>query len=315
MKTINVVAAVICDGERIFATQRGYGEWKDYWEFPGGKIEPGETPEEALRREIQEELDTIIDVGERLTTIEYDYPTFHLSMQCFWAAVKEGHLLLKEHEAARWLRRDELYGVNWLPADLAVIESIKDNMVADPAVLTRTGKFISYILRHHPEEIGITLDEHGWADVNALIEGINKTRQYHLTRNMLDEIVRTNNKKRYSYNEDHSLIRANQGHSIPVDVELEEKSPPEVLYHGTGEKYVPSIDKEGLLPKSRLYVHLSSDPETARMVGSRHGRPVIYRVNSRQMAEDGYIFYLSVNQVWLTKTVPVQYLVKTEADD
>ena len=126
MKQIEVVAAVIRRGNRIFATQRGYGEWKDYWEFPGGKIEPGETPEEALRREIREELDTVIDVGEKLTTVEYDYPAFHLSMQCFRATVREGHLLLKEHEAARWLRRDELREVNWLPADLAVIKMLED---------------------------------------------------------------------------------------------------------------------------------------------------------------------------------------------
>ena len=122
MKTIHVAAAVICDRGRIFATQRGYGEWKDYWEFPGGKIEEGETPEEALKREIREELDTEIAVGEKLTTVEYDYPDFRLVMECFLARVIEGKLVLKEHEAARWLKRDELDSVNWLPADRAVTE-------------------------------------------------------------------------------------------------------------------------------------------------------------------------------------------------
>ena len=122
MKTIHVVAAIICDGDRIFATQRGYGDWKDYWEFPGGKIEPGETPKEALHREILEELDTKIDIGKKITTIEYDYPEFHLSMVCFLATVTEGSLVLKEHEAARWLKKNELNCVNWLPADQTIID-------------------------------------------------------------------------------------------------------------------------------------------------------------------------------------------------
>ena len=121
MKTIHVVAAIICDGDRIFATQRGYGEWKDFWEFPGGKIEPGETPEAALYREILEELDTEIAVGEKIATIEYDYPVFHLSMDCFLAEMKKGSLVLKEHEAAKWLQKNELDSVNWLPADRTII--------------------------------------------------------------------------------------------------------------------------------------------------------------------------------------------------
>ena len=122
MKIIHVVAAIIVDGDRIFTTQRGYGDWKDYWEFPGGKIEPGETPEAALYREILEELDTEIAVGERITTIEYDYPEFHLSMECFLARVIEGSLVLKEHEAAKWLTKAELDSVKWLPADQIIIE-------------------------------------------------------------------------------------------------------------------------------------------------------------------------------------------------
>ena len=176
--------------------------------------------------------------------------------------------------------------------------------------LKNTSKFISLILRHQPEAIGITLDEHGWADVQELIEGINRSGGHDLDMELLEEIVRTDEKQRYSFNEDHTLIRANQGHSIPVDVELEEKVPPEILWHGTGEKYVSSIDAQGLIPKSRLYVHLSSDMETARKVGSRHGKPVIYEIDCRQMAADGYRFFLSANHVWLTKEVPVRYLKK-----
>lgn len=164
------------------------------------------------------------------------------------------------------------------------------------------------ILRHKPGVIGITLDEHGWANVSELVEGVNKVHP--LDMETLEEIVRTNEKQRFSFNEDKTKIRANQGHTIPVDVELEEKDPPEVLYHGTGEKYVESIDSTGLEPRQRLYVHLSTDKEIATKVGQRHGKPVVYRVNSGLMAKNGYVFYLSVNGVWLTKAVPVQYLEK-----
>ena len=174
--------------------------------------------------------------------------------------------------------------------------------------ITDTSRFISLILRHKPETIGITLDEHGWSNVKDLIEGIKKTRPFDM--DMLEEIVRTDNKQRYSFNEDKTLIRANQGHSIPVDVELKKAVPPDILYHGTGEKYVSSIDKEGLLPKSRLYVHLSNDEETAVNVGKRHGKSVVYKVDARKMQEDGFEFFLSVNGVWLTNEVPVKYIFK-----
>lgn len=133
MKTIRVVAAVIKamndNGEKIiFATERGYGEFKGGWEFPGGKIEPGETPQQALCREIMEELDTKIQVGDLIDTIEYDYPAFHLSMDCFWCEVVSGNLVLKEHEAARWLTFDELNSVEWLPADVTLIDKIRTRM-------------------------------------------------------------------------------------------------------------------------------------------------------------------------------------------
>ena len=124
MKTIRVVAAVILSEGKIFATQRGYGDFKGGWEFPGGKIEDGETPEAALKREIFEELDTEITVGELIDTIEYDYPNFHLSMDCFWCEIVSGKLVLKEHEAARWLDKENLYSVEWLPADVSLIEKI-----------------------------------------------------------------------------------------------------------------------------------------------------------------------------------------------
>ena len=132
MKTIKVVAAVICDSikvkNHIFATARGYGEFKGQWEFPGGKIEDGETPKRALVREIKEELDIIVEVGDLIATIEYDYPSFHLSMDCFWCEVVEGELKLLEAEDAKWLNRDELDSVQWLPAGLKIIDRIKDMM-------------------------------------------------------------------------------------------------------------------------------------------------------------------------------------------
>ena len=173
-----------------------------------------------------------------------------------------------------------------------------------------TSRFISLILRHKPEVIGITLDEHGWADVQDLIDGISRKGGHYLDMETLEEIVRTDEKQRYVFNEDHSLIRASQGHSVAVDVGLEELTPPDVLWHGTGEKYISSIDVQGLLPKGRLYVHLSSDVETAKKVGSRHGKPIIYRIDCKKMVEDGYSFYFSANHVWLTKEVPVKYLEK-----
>lgn len=128
MKTVRVAAAVIRDHNRIFATSRGYGAFKGKWEFPGGKIETGETSQEALKREIRGELATEIEVGELIDTIEYDYPDFHLTMECFWGKVVNGELELKEHEAAKWLTRENLYSVEWLPADVQLIEKIKEKL-------------------------------------------------------------------------------------------------------------------------------------------------------------------------------------------
>lgn len=169
-----------------------------------------------------------------------------------------------------------------------------------------TSKYISLILRHKPEVIGITLDEHGWADVDELIKGVSKTHE--LNREILERIVAEDEKQRYAFSEDRKKIRANQGHSIPVDVELEEVVPLDVLYHGTGIKYKDSIDKQGLIPKSRLYVHLSGDIENARKVGQRHGKPIIYKVCASDMYKDGFLFFKAVNGVWLTKEVPKEYL-------
>lgn len=173
--------------------------------------------------------------------------------------------------------------------------------------ITKTSRYISLILRHKPEVIGIQLDRNGWASVPALIQGVNKTHP--LDMDMLEEIVATDEKQRYSFNTDKSLIRANQGHSIDVDVELEEVDPPEYLWHGTATKYVDSIEKSGLIAKSRLYVHLSANKETAIKVGARHGAPVVYRVDSGQMHRDeSFRFFKSANGVYLVKYVPPYYL-------
>ena len=172
--------------------------------------------------------------------------------------------------------------------------------------LKDTSKFLSLILRHKPQLVGLELDEHGWADVEDLIRRVNRKRQLDLPT--LEQIVAQDEKQRYSFSADSKLIRANQGHSIPVDVELEELEPPEILYHGTARRYGSSIVAQGLLKMSRLYVHLSSDVETAEKVGRRHGKPMIFRVESLRMFNDGYKFYRSVNGVWLTEHVPAKYL-------
>ena len=172
---------------------------------------------------------------------------------------------------------------------------------------TNISRYIALLLLHHPEKAGLCLDEHGWVEVEALIQGVRR-RYPEFNRAVLDEIVARDSKQRYAYNQDKTCIRANQGHSIPVDVELKQALPPTILYHGTGEKYVESIQKVGLIPKSRLYVHLSTDIQTAIQVGKRHGQPVIYQIDTQQMIHDGFIFYISANHIWLTKAVPVQYL-------
>ena len=172
---------------------------------------------------------------------------------------------------------------------------------------TNISRYIALLLRHHPEKAGLCLDEHGWVEVEALIQGVRR-RYPEVNRAVLDEIVARDSKQRYAYNQDKTCIRANQGHSIPVDVELKQALPPAILYHGTGEKYVESIQKIGLIPKSRLYVHLSTDIQTAIQVGKRHGQPVVYQIDTQQMIHDGFIFYISANHIWLTKAVPVQYL-------
>jgi putative RNA 2'-phosphotransferase len=173
---------------------------------------------------------------------------------------------------------------------------------------TDASRFMSLILRHDPQKIGITFEHDGWADTNALIDGMNRAG-YHITLEGLKEIVTTNNKQRFKFNDDYSKIRANQGHSIDVDVALQETEPPAVLYHGTAAKYIQAIKDEGLISKSRLYVHLSSDRETAVNVGARHGKPVVLTIDSAGMSKNGFKFYLSDNKVWLTKSVPTEYIM------
>lgn len=166
-----------------------------------------------------------------------------------------------------------------------------------------TSKFLSLILRHKPQIVGLQLDEHGWAEVDELI-----SRVKGLDRATLEQIVATDEKQRYSFSADGKLIRANQGHSIAVDVELEELEPPEILYHGTCESFGPAIIAQGLKKMSRLYVHLSGDVETAEKVGRRRGNPKIFVVESARMFADGFKFFKSVNGVWLTEHVPAKYL-------
>lgn len=169
------------------------------------------------------------------------------------------------------------------------------------------GRFLSLVLRHHPEAIGITLDSNGWAQVDALLDGMNQKKKQ-IDREDLERIVRENSKQRYSFNEDHTKIRANQGHSIEVDVELRETAPPPILYHGTADRFLESIKREGITRQTRQYVHLSGDVETALQVGKRHGRPVVLVIDVAQMVADGCRFFQSKNGVWLCSQVPFHYV-------
>ena len=171
----------------------------------------------------------------------------------------------------------------------------------------RLGRFLSLVLRHDPQAAGIQLDEHGWADVQELLDGVRRTGRS-IDLETLERIVRENIKQRYSFNEDHSKIRANQGHSISVDVELKQVQPPQLLYHGTADRFVPAIREKGICKMERQYVHLSGDFQTALQVGRRHGRPAVLTVDAAAMAQDGIPFYRSENGVWLCEHVPAAYL-------
>jgi len=176
----------------------------------------------------------------------------------------------------------------------------------------QTGKFISLVLRHNPRTIGIELDENGWADVTGLIAGLNR-KGHKIDMAGLEDIVATNNKKRYSFNEDKTKIRANQGHSVDVDVELKTVVPPDLLFHGTADRFIESIKKNGLQKQGRNHVHLSADRETAAYVGKRHGQPTVLVIEAGKMHADGFVFYLSENGVWLTGGVPGSYIHFEEA--
>lgn len=175
---------------------------------------------------------------------------------------------------------------------------------------THTSKFISLVLRHQPDAAGITLDPHGWADVSALLKGM-QAAGCPTDQALLEEIVRTDAKQRYAFNEDHTKIRANQGHSVAADLEFKPVEPPESLWHGTASRFLDSIMQEGLKPMSRQYVHLSPDIETAKKVGIRHGKPVILQIDTKRMHADGFLFYRAENGVWLTGSVPVRYISVT----
>ncbi len=178
-------------------------------------------------------------------------------------------------------------------------------------------KYLSYLLRHHPESANLQLDENGWIGVDILIEAINKNSNYNLTLVELKEVVQTNSKQRFALNDINGnlFIRANQGHSLKnIDLGLVSKTPPVVLYHGTGKKYVKSILNQGLIKKGRQHVHLSVSKSVAKSEGERHGKPVIFIIDTKRMIEDGVVFYLSDNGVWLTDFVNKKYLSIEEGD-
>lgn len=175
--------------------------------------------------------------------------------------------------------------------------------------LVTVSKFISLVLRHKPDEFGLTLDDNGWADVNELLQKSN-AKKVVIDLQILKEIVDTNEKKRFSFNDDYSKIRANQGHSIEVDVQLKSALPPSILYHGTAERFLDEILNAGLNKMQRLHVHLSDNYETAIKVGQRHGKPAILVIDAKAMSDTGVEFFLSENSVWLVDHVPAKYLTK-----
>ena len=177
----------------------------------------------------------------------------------------------------------------------------------DPKRHKHISKFLSLVLRHEPEAAGVTLDEAGWVDVDALITGC-RANGVGVSRVELDEIVATSDKQRFALSPDGTRIRANQGHSLPVELGYEPAEPPEVLFHGTGERTLPAIRVGGLLKMSRHHVHLSREKDTAQKVGQRHGRPVVLTVRTGEMHRDGHAFFVSANGVWLTESVPVKYI-------
>jgi len=177
----------------------------------------------------------------------------------------------------------------------------------------RISKFLSWALRHKPHEIGLTLDENGWADVNELIEK-SQSVNVQLSFDILKHIVDTNSKKRFSFNEEQNKIRANQGHSIEIDLALAPKEPPEFLYHGTAERFADPILQKGIIKQDRHHVHLSTDIKTAIAVGQRHGKPVVFEIKASQMYKDGHEFFISDNGVWLTDSVPAKYLSLLKKD-
>jgi putative RNA 2'-phosphotransferase len=174
----------------------------------------------------------------------------------------------------------------------------------------RISKFLSFVLRHKPETIHITLDDHGWTDVGILLTRMHE-HGFDITREMLEDVVATNSKSRFAFNEDHSRIRASQGHSVTVDLGYNAQQPPPVLYHGTAEHIVPLILETGLEKRSRHHVHLSAETKTAAAVGQRYGKPVVLQIAALEMFNEGYKFYLADNNVWLTDHVPVKYLAVT----
>ena len=178
--------------------------------------------------------------------------------------------------------------------------------------LNEWSRLLALVLRHKPEAIGINLDEHGWAQVEELLAAFNRIESFNFF--MLEQLVAQDDKQRFAFSSDRARIRANQGHSVRVDVELSESVPPEILYHGTGVKYVSSINKQGLIAKQRLYVHLSTNVETAYKVGKRHGQLFIFVVLAREMKRAGFRFYLSANGVWLTEAVPKRFLREWKGD-
>jgi len=178
--------------------------------------------------------------------------------------------------------------------------------------IVRISKFLSLVLRHSPEAIHLSMDGNGWVDIDELIDNAGKYKNMRLSRELIEKVVENNDKQRFKISDDGKRIRANQGHSITVNLELDSKIPPYILYHGTASRFLGSIMKDGIKPMTRQYVHLSQTKETALAVGNRHGKSVVLHIKAKEMYEKGYKFFLSENNVWMVEKVPVEYIDTTE---
>lgn len=307
------------------------------WLPPGGHIEENEIPDDAVLRKIYEETGIKAEIISNkqdflsdddckglkrpftvlLENIEGDWSHNHIDMVYICIALNED-LKMQKSEASDigWFSLEQIMKLESYENVKQTIKKALDYIYKYENNIKREANFtgnnlshyISRLLRHRPEEIDLSMDENGWVSIDELIKKTKIYKGKQLTIDKIKEAVKENNKQRFKISDDEKKIRASQGHSIQVDLGYESKEPPSILYHGTTEKYISLIMKDGILPRKRNLVHLSQDNNIALSVGKRHGKPVILSINSGKIHKDGYKFYLSDNNVWLVDKVPIEYI-------